>query len=346
MKILRREKWGAIVYNRVSDEFDAYINSSTTLATVGRPLSAGILITGRCNLSCSFCYGNDESLPKEEIAAPEWRKIFARLQSWGLMRVDISGGEPTMKRDFPDIVTAANDLGLATIVSTNGLVLRPEQLSKFCNVRWHVSMDSGLEEIHEASRKLPVLKPSLGSLNKTTEFLQRCLELGFPCRVLTCVGNHNAEALYALGERLALLGIREWNISRVLRAGRAQVEYERRWIISDQSLREQVQDLRCAFEPLMRIRYSDRTDQNGYFLLALPDGSLATQFTDGRDKVKLGNPLEMNLTDLQNNQHFDLLAHGRKWIATTFESGGGDIEQFSFPIAATVESHRLAVPAA
>jgi MoaA/NifB/PqqE/SkfB family radical SAM enzyme len=246
-----------------------------------------------------------------------------------------------MKRDFRDIVASATDLGLATVVSTNGLVLKPEQLSRFRDVRWHVSMDSGLEEIHEASRQLRVLRPSFGSLEKTSSFLQRCLDLGFPCRVLTCVGNHNREALFALGERLALLGVKEWNISKVLRAGRAQSEYERRWQVSDQALREQVQDLRCAFESLMRIRYSDRTDQNGYFLLALPDGSLATQFTDGRDKVKVGDALQMGPTDLQRSRIFDLAAHGRKWIATTFESATGDgIPAFDLLGSAGVEPHR------
>jgi len=341
MRTIRREKWGSIVYRPESDEFEAHLAAPGARPVVDRPISAGILITGRCNLKCAFCYGDDESLPKEEITAGEWSKNFARLQSWGLMRVDISGGEPTMKRDFRHIVAAATDLGIATVISTNGLVLKPEQLSGFRDVRWHVSMDSGLEEIHEASRQFRVLKPSLGSIEKTSSFLQRCLDLGFPCRVLTCVGNHNREALFALGERLALLGVKDWNISKVLRAGRAQSEYERRWQVSDQSLRDQIQDLRCAFESLMRIRYSDRTDQNGFFLLALPDGSLATQFTDGRDKVKLGETLQMDLADLQSSHIFDLAAHGRKWIATTFESSADDgIGAFELPGAAVVEPYQ------
>lgn len=94
--------------------------------------------------------------------------------------------------------------------------------------------------------------------------------------------------------------------------------------ISDECLREQVQDLRCAFDSIMRIRYSDRTDQAGYFLLVLPDGSLATQFTDHRDKVILGNALTMSQAELQNNRLFDLREHGRKWVAAAFEVSKAD----------------------
>ena len=228
-----------------------------------------------------------------------------------------------MTKDFPKIIDSANALGLAVIVSTNGLVLNPDRLAEFSNVRWHVSVDSGLAEIHEKSRQLPVHKPSFGSLEKTSRFLLRCAELGVPCRVLTCVGTHNREALFLLGERLALLGVTDWNISKVLRAGRAQKDYEQLWSVSEESMKEQISDLRRCFS-FMRIRYSNRTEQQGYFLLLLPDGSLATQHTDGRDKVRLGDPLQMTLADLENHPDFDLRSHGRKWIAAELEMPGMD----------------------
>jgi hypothetical protein len=65
----------------------------------------------------------------------------------------------------------------------------------------------------------------------------------------------------------------------------------------------------------MRIRYSNRITQDGYFLLVLPDGTLATQYTDGRDKVILGRVMDMTLADIQEHPRFDLLQHGRKWLA-------------------------------
>lgn len=319
----RREEWGRIEYNAGSDEFEAYLTSGDIRAESRRPISAGVLITGKCNLKCAFCYGNDESLPRKEIDLDHWSRIFAQLRSWGLMRVDISGGEPTMRKDLPKIVEAAQSAGLAVVVSTNGLVLSPARLADFPRARWHVSLDSGLEEVHERSRLLPVLKPSFGSLEKAGKFLTCCAERGLLNRALTCIGAHNREALFSLGEKLALWGVTDWNISRVLRAGRAQDHYEELWQVDSESLLRQVNDLRCAFQ-FMRIRYSDRTEQDGYFLLVLPDGSIATQHTDGRDKVVLGDPLQMTLADLQNHPDFDLPSHSRKWITAALQMPGRD----------------------
>jgi hypothetical protein len=335
MTHFRREEWGRIEYNPNSDEFEAYLKSGYRHMKTERPISAGVLITGKCNLKCEFCYGNDESLPKTEIDLNHWARIFARLRSWGLMRIDISGGEPTIRKDLPKIAEAAQSFGLAVVISTNGLLLDPAALEAFPNVRWHVSLDSGLAEIHERSRRLRVLKPSAGSLEKTAHFLMSCAMRGIKTRALTCVGRHNSEALFSLGEGLTLWGVTDWNISRVLKAGRAKREYESLWQVSNTSLSKQVNDLRRAF-PHIRIRYSDRTEQDGYFLLLLPDGSIATQYTDHRDKVVLGDPLHMTLSDLQSHPDFDLPSHGRKWIAAELQMQGRD-DRLSFPSSGQIE---------
>ena len=313
----REESWGRIVYDSNADEFEAHVSDVSVPLVVTRPLSVGCLVTGRCNLRCDFCYGNVEALPNVELDASSWRMLFKRLRSWGLMRVDLSGGEPTMHRDLAEIARAAVGEELQVVISTNGMVLKKGP-SGFPGVRWHVSLDSGIPEIHERSRLLPVLAPSRNSLARSSQFITQCLDAGQMVRVLTCIGKHNMDALFALGEHLALLGVQDWNISRILRAGRAQSDYTGKWEIADEFVLDQIRDLRAAL-PFVRIRYSNRTDQNGYFLLVLPDGMLATQYTDERDKIALGHLLNMTLQDLQGHPNFDLNEHGRKWLASALE---------------------------
>lgn len=315
----REEGWGKVAYESASDEFEAHVRGDMSVRPVIlRPLSAGCLVTGRCNLRCDFCYGNEESLPRVELDARDWSLLFRRLRSWGLMRVDLSGGEPTLRHDLAQIATAALDEGLQVVISTNGMILK-DGPSGFPKVRWHVSLDSGIAEIHEKSRLLPVLTPSRHSLDRSLRFVEQCLDAGQSVRVLTCIGKHNIDALFALGERLALLGVRDWNISRILHAGRAQRTYAEKWEVSDELVLDQIRDLRHAYQ-FMRIRYSNRTENSGYFLLVLPDGTLATQYTDGRDKVTLGKLRDMSLQDLQRHPDFDIKEHGRKWISASLEA--------------------------
>lgn len=318
MPTIRKESWGRLVYDRDADEFEAHVANDKATVLIDRPVSAGCLVTGRCNLACEFCYGNEEALPKVNISPEEWADIFRHLRSWGLMRVDLSGGEPTIRTDLPKIATAAVEVGLSVVISTNGTVLNGDDLGKYPDVRWHVSLDSGIEDVHEASRCLKVLSPSVGSFKKTTAFILGCVERRLRVRVLTCIGSHNVGQLFALGEHLALIGVPEWNLSRILPAGRARHEYDSRWSVRDDFIREQISDIRSAF-PFIRVRYSNRQSQNGYFLLVLPDGSLATQRTDGRDKVVLGSTLDMTLGHLQAHPEFNLQQHGEKWIAQQLE---------------------------
>src|SRR5438876_12326214 len=119
----RKEVWGQVLYDPDLDEFLAEVFNESEVAVVDRPLSVGCLVTGRCNLSCAFCYGNHEALPKNEFAAEEWKELFIHMRSWGLMRVDLSGGEPTLRKDIDQIARAALDADLNTVLSTNGLAL-------------------------------------------------------------------------------------------------------------------------------------------------------------------------------------------------------------------------------
>ena len=235
------------------------------------------------------------------------------------MRVDLSGGEPTIRPDISEIAAAAMEAGLSVVVSTNGMVLAKKGLSLLpTGIRLHISMDSGFSEIHEGSRIRRNLLPSTGSLREIMELAQRAVAAGYHVRVLTCIGRHNSHGLVELGERLALAGVGDWNISRILSAGRAQLYDKHRWEVDESAVLEEVHMIRECY-PWMRIGYSNRTRQDGYFLLVLPDGSLATQYTDGRDKVVLGRMETMSLEDLRKHPDFDLGLHARKWVAATTE---------------------------
>ena len=319
MRTIRKEPWGRIVYEPVLDEFEAQVRGNDRSLTIDRPISAGCLVTRRCDLKCQYCYGNDESLPKAELSASEWAGVFRRLKSWGLMRVDLSGGEPTIRSDIGEIATAALDADLNVVVSTNGSLLAKKGLTILPDaVRLHVSLDSGFAGVHESSRVRRDMRPSVGSFAQTLAVVMDAVGAGYRVRVLTCIGRHNGGRLVELGERLALADVDEWNISRVLAAGRARFASNdrNRWAVDEEAVFEEIDAMRRSY-PWMHIRYSNRTTQDGYFLLVLPDGTVATQYTDDRDKVVLGHVDAMTVEDLRAHPAFDLTAHARKWIAAT-----------------------------
>lgn len=84
-------------------------------------------VTGRCNLACPVCFaGAGETT--EEPSLPEIRSWYQKLlNSGGPFNIQLSGGEPTLRDDLPEIVAMGRSMGFSFIqVNTNGLRLAQE----------------------------------------------------------------------------------------------------------------------------------------------------------------------------------------------------------------------------
>ncbi|NPV92489.1 MAG: radical SAM protein [Firmicutes bacterium] len=84
-------------------------------------------VTRRCNLRCAFCYA-DAGSGKEDPGLPEIEGWYRRLLEAGVSyNVQLSGGEPTLRDDLPEIIEMGRGLGLEFIqVNTNGLRIARE----------------------------------------------------------------------------------------------------------------------------------------------------------------------------------------------------------------------------
>jgi GTP 3',8-cyclase len=117
---------------------------------LGRPLrSLRVSVTDRCNLRCQYCMPETDYawLPREDLLSFEEIvravDVFAGL---GVDKVRLTGGEPLLRRDLPDLVRLLasdrrlNDLAL----TTNGVLLaeQAEALRAAGLMRLTVSLDT------------------------------------------------------------------------------------------------------------------------------------------------------------------------------------------------------------
>ena len=82
-------------------------------------------VTGRCNLGCPVCFADAGTgfAADPTLAAVETRLIRARRAA-GPANLQLSGGEPTLRADLPDIVALAKKAGFPFVqLNTNGLAL-------------------------------------------------------------------------------------------------------------------------------------------------------------------------------------------------------------------------------
>ena len=96
------------------------------------PLQATFELTPRCNFRCKMCYVNlqPDEIPAygRELTADEWIGLGRQAQEAGILGLCITGGEPLVRPDFPEIYTALTDMGFLITLQTNLSLLEGELL--------------------------------------------------------------------------------------------------------------------------------------------------------------------------------------------------------------------------
>jgi uncharacterized radical SAM superfamily Fe-S cluster-containing enzyme len=93
--------------------------------TAGRhkPMMAMVEVTNRCNMACPICY-SDANQSSEDVPIDKIRARLHRLLELTEtpIPIQISGGEPSLRDDLPEIIAIAKDIGYRNIeLVTNGI---------------------------------------------------------------------------------------------------------------------------------------------------------------------------------------------------------------------------------
>jgi radical SAM protein with 4Fe4S-binding SPASM domain len=97
---------------------------AATWQAANRVLKAQLDVTYRCDLACQHCYLDDrETWP--ELTTAEWRSVLDQLADLGALRLSWSGGDPSQRADFGDLLTYARQLGFDSTVRTHGGAITP-----------------------------------------------------------------------------------------------------------------------------------------------------------------------------------------------------------------------------
>ncbi|MBL4852353.1 MAG: GTP 3',8-cyclase MoaA [Gammaproteobacteria bacterium] len=89
---------------------------------------ARIALNERCNLRCTYCMpeeGVDFQAPEKLLRKDEIARLVSVLASVGVNKLRFTGGEPTLRKDLPELVAmAVNTPGIENVcLTTNGLLL-------------------------------------------------------------------------------------------------------------------------------------------------------------------------------------------------------------------------------
>jgi len=177
------------------------IEISTPFSTMPTaPYRMDLAITYRCNNNCSHCY-NDRPRDYPEISTEQWKKIIDKIWELGIPHIVFTGGEPTLRKDLPELISHAEKNGQITGLNTNGRLLRDikfvNQLVRSGLDHIQITLESHDPSIHDG------MVAKSGAWEETVAGIRNVLDT--PLYVMTnttmLIGNSGI-----LGQTLAFLG--------------------------------------------------------------------------------------------------------------------------------------------
>jgi len=142
-----------------------------------RPLMVKIKLLWDCNLACGMCDYSRQGRPTL-LTSELLTRTLAELAALGCRKVHFSGGEPTLRRDLPDLIAYARSLKLRVTLTTNGTLLAPELCKQLVKAGLNsvcVSIDSPRRSVHDRMRGMPgALKETVAGVRALRRIAKAC----------------------------------------------------------------------------------------------------------------------------------------------------------------------------
>ena len=182
-----------------------------------RPLMVKIKLLWDCNLACGMCDYSRQGRPTL-LTSELLTRTLAELAALGCRKVHFSGGEPTLRRDLPDLIAYARGLKLRVTLTTNGTLLAPELCKQLVKAGLNsvcVSIDSPVRSVHDRMRGMH------GALKETVAGVRTLRRMARACggklpgktapaiRINTVVCRENYATLHELPDLAQAIGARQ-----------------------------------------------------------------------------------------------------------------------------------------
>jgi radical SAM protein with 4Fe4S-binding SPASM domain len=180
-------------------------------------------LTKRCNLRCAHCYlsaGERDAGSIDELTTEECYRVVDEM-----VRVNpasilvLTGGEPLLRRDLPQIARYATTKGMMVVVGTNGTLLTDEKIRELLDagvMGVSISVDSLDHSNHDTFRRLP------GALKGALSGIEACRRNGLQFQVHTTASSMNYDEIPSIMDFAFKAGARVYNLFFLVCTGRGE----------------------------------------------------------------------------------------------------------------------------
>lgn len=281
-------------------EFQNGPSQRTTRVTGSRtafyPPHLTIELTVGCNLRCDYCYRESDATKLSHMPTEELLELIDKLWAAGLRTVELTGGEPTVHRDFRRILARCADKFDMVGVLSNGTRLNDELAQQLAamgeKLMFSVSLDASTPDLHDARRGVK------GAWLRTTRNIARLAEMGVAIRVSMVVDERNFDDIENTLLLARNLGAKAFSYSPLLPLGRGKDVFSTKWKRDGMEVLKREQYLAERYKGFLGVLSEDAVCEvegeegcgAGYRTFAMdPWGNIRPCATFGADEIVFGN---------------------------------------------------------
>ena len=191
-------------------------------------------ITGKCNFNCRHCLVSAPDARHPELPLEDCLHIIREIASCGIRRVDLTGGEPLVRKDFEEIVKALTENGIDIgMLFTNASLLTEDTLRMFERVHQHPGFQLSFDGLghHDWLRGVP------GAEKQADAAFRLLQKAGVPVSVAMCIHKENRDSLRDTVHYLAGLGVRSLRVNAPQELG-VWKQYSEAYALSEEEIRD------------------------------------------------------------------------------------------------------------
>ncbi len=182
-------------------------------------------LTRACSARCGYCYSSSAQPLPNELDEGECLRVVDELAALGLVRLFISGGEPTLSKHLCRVVDRAASAGIKVGISTHGGHLSDRLIKSLRDAglrQLQVSLDAD-GELHDEIRGVPGLwARALNSISLAAKEFPLDRDL----IVATVVSRRNEGRILSLAEMVLAAGARSFVLVPLTVTGRASQDLQ------------------------------------------------------------------------------------------------------------------------
>ncbi|MCX6787246.1 MAG: radical SAM protein [Candidatus Kaiserbacteria bacterium] len=178
--------------------------------------SVHLELSGVCNMSCAHCYQKRYVDAKESLGYKQILCLLDDLEEMQVSNVGISGGEPLMMRQLPEILKAVEERDIRIgALFTNGTLVTCETVEMIAHLKSRfpilVSLDS-LPDYGYAFRGYNSKRIAQRMLRRIIQGVKLLVNKGVPVVINTMITSENVDNLLQMYDMLMSIGVNGWRL--------------------------------------------------------------------------------------------------------------------------------------